>query len=523
MGHIQGAVYDVAQTADLVLAASYSDKSLRAWSKKDGALVLEMKTPNNQEANTVAVQGMLAVVGTQRGGVFLVDLSTATVLYSFEGHTGDVTSVVMDGSKIMSGSSDMTIRIWDKISGENTLTIDVGTMVHELAIHENVLAAGLQDQTVRVFDQTCGDQLDVLTEANGEVFAVEINAQCLVSGSVDNNVRIYAVPSFEHVDLIFFELVRVLRDHTWWVLSVALDGNFIVSGAMDDTIRVWNAPSGNILNWRPEQLHVLQGHSAQVYSVSLLGSEIVSGSADESVRIWDANTGLLKLELDGMEVTRPIAENLASWTEVDVSDKVLKVVKGMHQKSAALGHSKTRWNASVAVFDPFFEDGSLTEDEKDTGSVEKASISLAAGLEHHVFLSHRQVDAGDACNLMAEKLRNRGLRVWIDQETEGNLAKDAMKRGIRKSKCYLLFLSKTVFSEAVKMELETAQQEEKPILVVHESDPTRIGFAPFSAYIAAAPASAKHLFDEKESMPFQRRRYLAEAFYKELIERIRDV
>ncbi|GBG35255.1 Hypothetical Protein FCC1311_114782, partial [Hondaea fermentalgiana] len=178
-------------------------------------------------------------------------------------------------------------------------------------------------------------------------------------------------------------------------------------------------------------------------------------------------------------------------------------------------------NIPVADFDPFFEDGSLTEDEKDTGTVERASIPLPAGLEYHVFLSHRQVDAGDACNLMAEKLRNRGLRVWIDQETEGNLAEDEMKRGIRKSKCYLLFLSKTVFSDAVKMELQTAQQEEKPILAVHESDPSRIGFAPFSAYIDAAPASAKHLFKETESMPFQRRLYLAEAFYKELIERIR--
>ncbi|GBG33995.1 Leucine-rich repeat serine/threonine-protein kinase 2 [Hondaea fermentalgiana] len=174
-------------------------------------------------------------------------------------------------------------------------------------------------------------------------------------------------------------------------------------------------------------------------------------------------------------------------------------------------------NASVADFDPFFEDGSLFEDHKDTGSVEQANIPLAAGLKYHIVLSHRQYDADDACNLMANKLRNRGLRVWIDQEAEGNLAEDEMKQGIRELKFYLLFLSKTVFEGAVIMKLETA----RPILVVHESDPNRPGFANFPAYIDAAPASAKHLFKEKESMSFQRRRYLAEAFYKELIERIR--
>ncbi|GBG25598.1 Ras-related protein Rab-14 [Hondaea fermentalgiana] len=176
---------------------------------------------------------------------------------------------------------------------------------------------------------------------------------------------------------------------------------------------------------------------------------------------------------------------------------------------------------NVADFEPFFRDGSLKEDEKDTGTIEQASLrDLPAGLTYHVFLSHRQVDAGDTCNLIAEKLQNRGLKVWFDQESQGNLAEDAMRRGIRASKCYLLFLSKTVFEGAVRMELETALQEEKPILLVHESDPNRVGFDTFSSYMKSAPDAAKHLFRETESMPFQRRLYLAEAFYEELIARI---
>ncbi|GBG33871.1 116 kDa U5 small nuclear ribonucleoprotein component [Hondaea fermentalgiana] len=78
MGRIQGGVHGVAQSADLVLAASYGDCALRAWSKKDGALVLEMKTPNDKAAISVAVQGNLAAVGTGFGGLFLIDLATAS-------------------------------------------------------------------------------------------------------------------------------------------------------------------------------------------------------------------------------------------------------------------------------------------------------------------------------------------------------------------------------------------------------------------------------------------------------------
>ncbi|GBG29543.1 Hypothetical Protein FCC1311_057642, partial [Hondaea fermentalgiana] len=189
--------------------------------------------------------------------------------------------------------------------------------------------------------------------------------------------------------------------------------------------------------------------------------------------------------------------------------------------SVAFVESVGTKNARVADFEPFFKDGSLTEDERDTGEIEEADLPLAPGLEYHVFLSHKQLEAGDACNLMAEKLVNRGLKVWVDQRTEGSLSPEKMRAGIQASKCYLLFLSKTVFkSEMVCMELDTALRAEKPILLVHESDPNRAGFAAFQTYIDTVPESARHIFGLSESMPFQRRLYLTDGFYNELISRI---
>ncbi|GBG34336.1 F-box/WD repeat-containing protein 7, partial [Hondaea fermentalgiana] len=353
MGRIQGVVRGVAQSADLVLAAS---DDLRAWSKTgseddvatikrvieehlgssfvdtltkeilshgfntlekvqamdhrewrdlglilynqrlkiiqgfkslpppDGALVLEMKTPNDKKAASAAVQGNLAAVGTLGGGLFLIDLATASVLHALEGHTGGVLSVIFDGNEIVSGGgNDQTVRVWDKMSGRETLRIDAGARVWSVAAHENLLVAGLEDNTVRVFDRASGGPRHVLTEATGVVYAVAIDAQRMVSGSGDNKVRVYAVPSFQ--------LVRVLEGHTSWVRSVALEGDRIVSGSYDNTVRLWDARSG-------DALHVLQGHSNWVKSVSLLGSEIVSGSVDWSVRIWDAETGASTRVLD---------------------------------------------------------------------------------------------------------------------------------------------------------------------------------------------------------------------------------
>ncbi|GBG30622.1 Hypothetical Protein FCC1311_068422 [Hondaea fermentalgiana] len=176
----------------------------------------------------------------------------------------------------------------------------------------------------------------------------------------------------------------------------------------------------------------------------------------------------------------------------------------------------------VADFAQFFEDGSLLEDIHNTTGIDVfADMPLNSRLQNHVFLSHEQYEAGDACDLMAEKLKNRGLKVWVGQRTKGNLSTNEMKAGILASKCYLLFLTKTVFSsKAVCMELATALEADKSILLVHESDLNRVGFANFSKYIKTAPKTAKHIFDARESMPFQRRLYLAEPFYDELIRRI---
>ncbi|GBG34849.1 F-box/WD repeat-containing protein 7 [Hondaea fermentalgiana] len=290
-GRIQGWVIGVAQSADLVLAAS-GDAYLRAWSKKDGALVLEMKTPNNKVPRTVAVQGNLAAVGTQQGGLFLIDLATASVL-RLQGHTNTVCSVIFDGNEIISGSFDRTLRVWDKISGRETLSIDRENWIFGVAAHENLLVAGL-GHAVCVFDRASGHgPRHVLTET-GTVWAVAIDAQHMVSGSNDNKVRVYAVPSFE--------LVHVLEGHTNLVRSVALEGDRIVSGSDDKTVRLWDARSG-------DALHVLQGHS---YSVSLLGSEIVSGSDDKTVRLWDAETGASTRKLKGTEVVRSIEKVLGA-------------------------------------------------------------------------------------------------------------------------------------------------------------------------------------------------------------------
>ncbi|GBG35235.1 WD repeat-containing protein 5, partial [Hondaea fermentalgiana] len=104
---------------------------------------------------------------------------------------------------------------------------------------------------------------------------VAIQGDTIVSGSEDNTLRIWNATSGEEQ--------HVLKGHSGYVFSVAIQGDTIVSGSNDNTVRIWNATSG-------EGQHVLKGHSGRVTSVAIQGDLIVSQSNNET-RYWNARTG----------------------------------------------------------------------------------------------------------------------------------------------------------------------------------------------------------------------------------------
>ncbi|GBG31905.1 WD repeat-containing protein 5 [Hondaea fermentalgiana] len=96
----------------------------------------------------------------------------------------------------------------------------------------------------------------------------------IVSGSDDNTVRIWNATSGEEQ--------HVLKGHSLWVNSVAIQGDTIVSGSDDNTVRIWNATSG-------EEQHVLKWHFDAVTSVAIQGDTVVSQSRNKTL-YWNART-----------------------------------------------------------------------------------------------------------------------------------------------------------------------------------------------------------------------------------------
>jgi hypothetical protein len=234
---------------------------------------------------------------------FPTDHSLVSVL---KGHKSYVRSVAFspDGRRIVSGSEDNTLRLWDAATGK-PIGAPIGSpgpyylKVNSVAFSPNGrrLVSGSGDNTLRLWDAATGKPIGAPLQGHkSSVTSVAFSpdGRRLVSGSEDNTLRLWDAATGNPIGL-------PLERHTRSVTSVAFspDGRRIVSGSEDNTLRLWDAATGNPIG------PPLERHTRSVTSVAFSpdGRRIVSGSKDNTLRLWDAATGKATHELIGSEFT----------------------------------------------------------------------------------------------------------------------------------------------------------------------------------------------------------------------------
>jgi WD40 repeat protein/Flp pilus assembly protein TadD len=234
----------------------------------------------------ISADGTRIVSGSADGTLRLWDSGTGQELLVLRGHRAAVRSVAFtpDGRRIVSGSEDGTVKVWHSGTGKELCTCNGSSgAVHCVAVSPvgDRLVSISRNGTIKVWDIVGRPLLtlqgDMATRNN---LAISPDGTRIASGNWNGSVKVW--------DAGTGRLLSVFRGHAGPVSTVAFspDGRRIVSGSWDRTVKVRDSGTG-------KELFTLQGHTKEVNSVAISadGSRIVGGSHDATVRVWDSRTG----------------------------------------------------------------------------------------------------------------------------------------------------------------------------------------------------------------------------------------
>jgi hypothetical protein len=240
-------------------------------------------------ALAVTPDGSRVVTGGDDHTVRIWDLASGRLERTLKGHTDSVRAVAVtpDGRRIVSGGTYDAVRVWDLESGQfvHSIAGQAGyRAVYAVAVTPDGgrVVWGGAGATVQVWDLARGRLEHTLTSQDLNVRTVAITPDGGFALSVGDGGKIHVW------DLAGGRLVRTLDGHAGPSSAIAVtpDGSRIVSGGHHNTVQVWDLAGGRLER-------TLWGHTGPVDTVAVTpdGSRIVSYGRDNKVKMWDLSNG----------------------------------------------------------------------------------------------------------------------------------------------------------------------------------------------------------------------------------------
>lgn len=359
-------------------------------------------------ACAVSANGRRVVSGSADNTLKVWDLDSGRELFTLSGHSDLVRTcaVSADGKRAISGSSDKTVRVWD---------LDNGCELFAFSGHDDLVRAcgisadgkravsGSDDKTLKVWDLVLGRELFTLCGHLGYVRACGMSpdGQRVVSASDDKTLKVWELDGGRELFTLHGHLARVVA------CGMSADGRRAVSGSYDKTLKVWDLDSGRAL-------YTLTGHSDRVNAcaVSADGKRAVSGSDDKTLKVWNLDLGQPLYTLYG-HPDRVTACGMSADGGYAVSgsdDNTLKVwpLDSGHELITSAGHSGYVRECGMSA------DGKLAISASDDNTLKV--WDLDNGRELFTLSGH--ADRVMACSMSADGRRavsasdDNTLKVW---------------------------------------------------------------------------------------------------------------
>ncbi|XP_016148274.1 autophagy-related protein 16-1-like isoform X2 [Sinocyclocheilus grahami] len=203
--------------------------------------------------------------------------------HTLTGHSGKVLSArfLLDNSRIVSGSYDRTLKLWDLRSKVCMKTVFAGSSCNDIVCTEQCVMSGHFDKKVRFWDirsESIVHELELL----GRVTSLDLNHDRteLLSCSRDDLVKIIDLRSNAVRQTFDAQGFKCGSDFTRVTFSP--DGRYVAAGSADGVLYIWNVLTGKL------DKTLDKGHSSAINSVSWSpsGAYVASVEKGSKAVLW---------------------------------------------------------------------------------------------------------------------------------------------------------------------------------------------------------------------------------------------
>ncbi|KAH3767763.1 protein serine/threonine kinase [Pelomyxa schiedti] len=194
-------------------------------------------------------------------------------------HKGSVTCLSVDGTRLVTGSLDTTLVLWDlqTLTALSTLGTKLETAPLSVTFHSDVIAAGYRDGLIRLWDPRTPNlqQISQLTGHQGDVTTLQHVAgdNVLISGGLDGFIHRW--------DLKHTQCTKTFYSGAP-VYGLSFDDVKVVSCGKDKVLKLWDIHSERCLRRLESESSVLCVQSDH--------GAIYSGGRDKRLRVWSLSS-----------------------------------------------------------------------------------------------------------------------------------------------------------------------------------------------------------------------------------------
>eukprot|EP00250_Pteridium_aquilinum_P022196 c25321_g4_i1 orf=296-3940(-) len=251
---------------------------------------------------------------------------------TFKGHTGTVRAIASDKVRIVTGSDDHRVLVWDKTTGKQLVELKAHNEKISCVqmLWESCVLTASHDGTVKMWDvrsDTC-------------VATVGRSASAILCMDYDYDTKILAAAGKDGVCNIWDTQATKQRHkligHSRWIRCLRMAGDTVVTGSDDWTVRVWSLSTGVCDS-------VLTCHSGAITAVEYCAADkaLVTGSADGMVRMWERDEGTLKCTKNvGIHSAAILSLRAADkWLAIGAADNSMSLFQRPEQRAGILASS----------------------------------------------------------------------------------------------------------------------------------------------------------------------------------------